>query len=611
MTKATTYSSPQSSANPSPQSSVRSSASSSAQASVTDQEILKRFWSYLRPHWKWVALAALSIPFSVGSTLFIPWMIINIVDGPLTEGDLQGLFTMVTLTGVAIAGGYIADSFYTFSLQRSGHLTIYEMRKDLYSHLLSLPRTFFDKRPVGVILTRITSDMEALGESMAAGVLSVFTDLLKTLGLLILLLSISWKLTLILLFLLPAVYVTANLLRRKLRYYYNQTREALAEATGYLQECMSGIKTIQLYAAEAKVHRSFEQKTKKFFQAQSWSNFYDASLFSIIEGITSVSLALMVWYGSGQILAGTVTLGVLVGFINTLHRIFVPIREFTQQITVFQRALSSLENIERLFQESPESHETAALTPEQEETLQNFEELCFENVSFRYQEENPWVLKNISFTIRRGERVALVGSTGSGKSTLIRVLTRTYTGYHGSIRLNGIELSLIPRTVLQRMMAMMQQDNYLFEETVAFNIGLNRESVSQEMVEQAAKYVYADSFIEQFPDQYQYPLLAEGKNLSAGQGRLLVFARAIAGKSDMIIMDEATSSVDSVTESLIQKAIERIFEEKTVIAIAHRLSTIRHSDLILVLSDGEVLERGTHDTLLEKQGFYAGLLEKL
>jgi len=589
---------------------------------VNDWELFQRFLVYVRPYWKSVVLGVATVPFSIAATLLLPWLLIQIIDEHVIPGDLDGLFRIVVLMAGAVAVGYFSDSIYTFSLQKTGQLAISAMRSDLYAHILSMPRSFFDQRPIGVILTRLTSDMEALNDSLAIGVLSIFTDFLKTIALLILLIILSWKLTLVVLLILPPIYFVSNFLRSRLRHYYNLTREALADSTGYLQECLNGVKTIQLYAAEAKVRKQFEAKTRHFFKAQTHSNFYDAALFSVIEGITSIALALMLWYGAQQILTGLVSIGVLVGFINTLNRIFVPIREFTQQISVFQRSLSALENIDKLFREIPEDQDTADMpsyatnsrkyTPEEiMKRFQEFEELRFENVHFRYTEDGPWVLQGVSFIVRKGDRLAIVGATGSGKSTIVRILTRTYTRYQGSIKINGVELYEISRDHLQLMIAMMQQDSHLFEESIGFNIALNRPEVSPEKVKEAAKYVYAHTFIEFLPEKYDFKILEGGKNLSEGEGRLIVFARALAGESDLIVLDEATSSVDSVTENLIQKAIERIFHDKTVIAIAHRLSTIRNSDLILVVDAGKIVERGSHVELMQLSGVYASLLETL
>ncbi|MBF0286657.1 MAG: ABC transporter ATP-binding protein [SAR324 cluster bacterium] len=575
-----------------------------------DWILLGIFFRYLIPYWKLVFLSLIAIPFAVGATLMQPWLIIRIVDDYVMVSNLEGLYQMAFLLAATVVIGYIGDAIYTYALQKAGLMGISDMRKELFAHVMQLPRIFYDHNPVGVILTRLTSDMEALGESMAVGVLSILTDIVKTLALFILLLYISWKLTLVILLLLPVIYVISNFLRSKLRYYYNQTREALADSTGFLQECLNGVKTVQLYAAETKVIRRYKEKTREFLKAQTRSNFYDASLFSIIEGITSISLGLMIWYGSGQILAGFITIGILIGFINTLNRIFIPIRQFTQQISAIQRALAALEHIHRLFQEPPEDTVESVSTAHQE-TLREFQELRFNNVYFRYSSQGPDILKGVTFQIKKGDRLALVGTTGSGKSTIVRILTKNYTNYQGSITINGVELSDIPRAQLDQLIAMMQQDVYLFNESIAFNIGLHRPGIGKKEVQAAAEYVYAHSFIEQLPGDYDFPILDNGKNLSAGQAQLVSFARAIAGSNEMIILDEATSSVDSVTENLIQKATEKVFQEKTVIAIAHRLSTIQHSDLILVMQEGKIAERGTHQELINTQGLYANLLKSL
>ena len=484
------------------------------------------------------------------------------------------------------------------------------MRKELYSHSLTLPRSYFDSHPIGVTLSRLTSDTEAVGESVAVGVLSLFTDVVKTVGLFVFLFYLSWKLTLVVMLVLPALYAIITILRRKLRHYFYASREALAEASAYLQECLNGIKTIQLYAAERKVLARFEQKNRRFFKAQTRSNVYDALLYSLIDGLTSITLALMIWYGTGQILSGVITIGILVGFINTLGRIFIPVREFAQQFSLIQRALSALEHITGLFEERPEekrypSKKMAGLLKG------DFTGLCFKDLSFTYKPDGPMALKGIDFCLKKGERIAIVGATGSGKSTILRLLTKSYGNYSGSILLNGTELSRIDKNDLLRKVALMQQDVFLFDESIAFNISLDRPGITREVVRRSAEYVFADRFIEKLPGKYDYMVKGNGKNLSAGQAQLISFARAIAGKSELILLDEATASVDSVTENLIRKAIEKIFRYKTVIAIAHRLSTIRNSDLILVLKEGEIVERGGHEYLLKKGGYYAELVRNM
>ena len=561
----------------------------------------------MSPYRKWVVFSLVAVPFSIVGTLLNPWLLIKIVDNYLVAAEIKGLIFMVSLLAGTVAFNYIADAVYTYSLQRAGQLAIADMRKDLYHHSLTLPRKYYDNTPIGVTLSRLTSDGEAIGESVAVGVLSLITDIIKTVALFIFLLYLSWQLTLVIFCLLPPVYFLTNLLRNKLRIYYNESREGLADATAYLQECLNGIRTIQLYAAEMKVISRFKKKNKRFLAAQTKSNVYDALLYSVIEGLTAVTMAGIIWIGTGSILKGVVTIGVLVGFINTLNRLFIPIREFAQQISLIQRALSALEHIDSLFSEPSEKEQ---LTPPAKSERVSFRELEFKGVDFSYNEGSQ-VLNQVSFSLRRGENIAIVGATGSGKSTILKLITKAYGDYRGNIRLNGQELRDFSKAELLSCITLMQQDVFLFNESIRFNISLGRPGIDVQEVREAAEFVYATEFIDRFKEGLDYKVIDNGKNLSAGQAQLISFARAIAGKSDLILLDEATSSVDSVTENLIQKATAKILKEKTVIAIAHRLSTIQNSDLILVMKEGHIVEQGNHQELLKKGGYYLQLLKRM
>jgi ATP-binding cassette subfamily B protein len=564
----------------------------------------------MKPFRFWVVLALAAIPFTTAASVLLPMLLVHIVDGYIVVGNLSGLYTMTYLFAGAVILGYLADGTYTYSLQKAGQLSIAEMRKELFIHTLKLPRSYFDKHPIGVTLSRLTSDMETIGESIAVGVLALVTDLFKTISLLFFLLYLSWQLTLLILIVFPIVYIVVSFIRKRLRTYFNKARDALAAATGYLQESLNGIKTIQLYVAESKVAAGFKRKNKQFLDAQTNGNTYDAVLFSIIDGLTSVTLALVIWYGTGQILKGLITIGALIGFINTLSRIFIPIREFAQQIALIQRAFAALEHINNLFDKHTEKDyqpEVSAKKP----TFDAFESLQFDNVSFHYSRDNEQVLKNVSFQLKKGEKIAIVGTTGSGKSTILKLITKAYTHYSGSIRLNGRELDRITKEELCRKVTLMHQDVHLFNESLAFNISLNRPGIEADEISKAVDYVQAHEFIDQLPEKLNYQIIDHGSNLSAGQAQLISFARAIAGNSELILLDEATSSVDSLTEELIQKAIEKIFDEKSVIAVAHRLSTIRKSDRILVLKEGKIVEEGNHQNLLEKNGYYVQLLHSM
>jgi ATP-binding cassette subfamily B multidrug efflux pump len=576
--------------------------------------VVYRFLGHFRPYRRQVILGVSLIPVSVTFSILFPWLIMRIIDEQLVPGVSEGfMFSILALVGVLL-GNFVADAIFNYSLQSAAQYAIRDIRAEMFSRVLQFPRRYFDKTPMGVTLTRLTSDLEAISESFTQGFLSMIRDVLVTLALLIFLLFISWKLTLVLVLIGPLIYYITEVLRRLLRDTYLTARVVLSQSTGYLQECLSGVKTVQLYNAEADVQRRYGGYTEDFCQAQSKSNLYDSALYSIIEGITTVSMGLIIWYGSKEILAATISLGILVGFINTLDKIFVPIRDFTSQMASIQRAFAAFDHIEDIYQQETEGEAVSGgqlLTVEQRQHLETFRTLAFESVSFKYNDNGPYVLSDVSFELNRGDKIALVGSTGSGKSTILRLLTKTYGNYHGSIKLNGIELKDIPKAEVGKFFSLMQQEVFLFNETIAFNIGLAQESNNEQLVVDAAKYVYADKFIERLPGQYNFVLQGNGSNLSAGQGQLIAFARAIAGGSEVVMLDEATSSVDSVTEQLIQKAIDHVFEEKTVIAIAHRLSTIAHSDQILVLDGGAIIERGTHKTLMAKMGFYANLVQQL
>ncbi len=576
--------------------------------------VVSRFLGHFRPYRKQVFVGVALIPVSVAFSILFPWLIMRIIDEQLVPGISEGLlWSCLVLVGVLV-GNFLADAVFNYSLQSAAQYAIRDIRAEMFSRVLQFPRRYFDKTPMGVTLTRLTSDLEAISESFTQGLLSMIRDVLVTIALLIFLLLISWKLTLVLLLIGPLIYYITQVLRRLLRDSYLRARVVLSQGTGYLQECLAGIKTVQLYNAEVAVQSRYGGYTGEFCQAQSKSNLYDSALYSIIEGITTISMGLIIWYGSKEILAATISLGVLVGFINTLDKIFVPIRDFTSQMASIQRAFAAFDHIEEIYQQGTEGESGSAgqtLGSHSRQLLETFRTVEFDAVSFKYNEDGPYVLRDVTFELNRGDKIALVGSTGSGKSTILRLLTKTYGNYEGSIKLNGLELRDIPKAEVGKFFSLMQQEVFLFNESIAFNIGLARESSDSQLVIDAARYVYADKFIEQLPGQYDFVLQNNGGNLSAGQGQLITFARAIAGGSEVVMLDEATSSVDSVTEQLIQKAIDHVFEEKTVIAIAHRLSTIQHSDQILVLDGGAIIERGTHEALMAKTGFYANLVQQL
>ncbi|MCG9674719.1 ABC transporter ATP-binding protein/permease [Vibrio chagasii] len=576
-----------------------------------DLKYLKHFFKFAKKYKGSAILGIAMLPLSVITSLLFPWLIIQVIDVQLSHGDMDGLLEYVFYLVAVLIVSYVVDTTYAYNLRKTGQYTITDMRSVLFARVLKLPRSYFDNTPIGVTLSRLTSDLETIGETFVQSVVGLVKDSINTIALLVMMFLIDWKLTLIVLIIMPPVmYLTVHV-RNRLRALYKVTRSSLAQGIGFLQEVLFGMKTVQMYRAEAQVEQRYQGYTDEFLRAQKKINKYDAILFSFISGITSITIAVMIWYGSEQVIEGALTLGVLIAFINTLEKVFVPIRDFTSQIASIQSSFAAFDHIEELFVEPTEEEGRNLLPSEQvAKPLEQLESLEFKNVSFRYKGDAPHVLKNVSFVLEKGHQIALVGSTGSGKSTILRLISKTYQDYEGSILLNGIELSQISSEDSAHLFSMMMQDVHLFEETIAFNIALGKEHLSSAEIEQAARYVYADKFIEQLPQGYGFQLDKNGANLSVGQTQLISFARAVAQGGQLMMLDEATSSVDSITEDLIQKAMQRLFKEKTVIAIAHRLSTVRHSDTILVLEKGEIVEQGNHQQLVAHNGIYAGLLQE-
>jgi len=538
-----------------------------------DWQLLRKYAGYFKPHKKWFFLSLASIPVTTAAGIYFLWLVENIVDEYIIPGNVDGLIRQIVFLALALLLNILFDGFYSYSFSKAGNLAIVDLRKQMFGKSLRFPLSYFDKKPIGVTLSRLTSDMESVSESFAAGILGLLADSIKTLALVGYLFYLNWRLTLVLLLVVPLIILVISYLRKKIRKAYNISRTSLAKSAAYLQEALNGMKTVQLFSAEEKVFNKYDGLNKEFSDAQNSSNIYDSFLYSIVEGITSVATALVIWYGAIQIWDYGYTMGVLIVFVTTLERLFI--------LSTIQRALSALEHISELFHQKVEDP-TAKPEDSAPEPIA-LQEIEFKNVSFSYSEDGPDVLKNVSFKLRKGDRLALVGTTGSGKSTIIRLLAKTYTGYRGSIKINGTELSEIPIVQVREIISVMHQDIYMFNDTVEFNISLGRDSVTKTDVEQAASFVYASRFIDQLPGGYRFVVQDNGDNLSKGQAQLISFARAIAGNSELIILDEATSAVDSITEQYIQQAIANIFSLKTVIAVAHRLSTIKNSDMILVL----------------------------
>lgn len=572
---------------------------------MKDIKLLIRFYQYLKPYRKLIFISIFCIPITIACSVFFPLITVDIFKGLEKDSiEKNELFSNIQILIFVIIVGYLSKTVFTLCLQIAGLQGLRDLRAQLFNHTIHLPRKYYDRQPNGVILAKHTSDFEALGESMAIGALGMLTDFLEVIILTIVLMLISFKLTVVILLVIPPLFFIVSFLRKKLRAAYQLARKHLANSTGYLQECLNGIKTIQLYSAEDEVKEKYGQGTLDFCLAQKKSNIYDALLFSIIEGITAICLGLLLWVAKGAIDVSWLSIGVLLVFMHSFPKLFVPIRDFTQHLAVIQRSLAALEHIFGIIDEKSEPYQE-----ENSNSLSPINTIEFKNVTFRYGEDQPDVLKGITFKLEKGETLALVGSTGSGKSTIVRLLTRIYDQYQGSILINDIELNSIPKKQINQFIASMNQDTFLFNRDIAFNIGLNRTGVTEEHVTKAAQTVYADTFIEELEGKYEFKVENSGENLSAGQAQLISFARTIAANREVIVLDEATSTVDSITEQTIEKATKKLFEGRTVIAIAHRLSTIRQADLILVMENGIITERGNHDSLYQQKGLYRKMID--
>ncbi len=577
--------------------------------------LLRMLWPEL-VRWRWLFFGVvLLLPISAVMASIPPWLIKVAIDDYLlpaaNEGSLapywSGLVKVASLAIAAVLVDYVTDAVYITSMQRVGQNLLAALRTRVFAHSLRLPRAYFDSHPIGTVLTRITSDVEALGESLSSNAMQLVVDVLKMVAFLIAMFLLDWRLTLALLLIVPLLLAAIRFFRVRIRSAFYEARHALSEATGWLQECLAGVKVLQLFRAEASALQSYTRKNQRFLRAQNTSNFHDAALYSIVESVTVLAMVVVLAFGASQVQFGILSLGVLVAFMEYIQRLFVPLKEFSQQLALLQRSMAALSHINQICETPPAVSEQHHLDPKP--SKEEFHSLEFRQVRFAYTPEGEEILKGVNFSLQRGQTLAIVGATGAGKSSIVKLLMRAYEGYQGHILLNGRELKEYHAETLARLIAVVHQDVFLFQGSLAFNIAM--EEIPSQQMRQAAEYTQAAGFIERLKGGYQHQVQRGGSNFSAGQRQLLSLARAVAWESELIVLDEATSAVDSITEQAIQTAVHKLFQDRTVIAIAHRLSTIRSADSILVIDQGRVAESGSHETLLQHAGLYAKLVSNL
>ena len=571
-----------------------------------DVQLLFRLWEYVRPY-RVIFLALLTVlPIASGLMLLQPYLLKIGIDRYVESADVAGLSGVAAVFFLAVLGEFVALYLQYYLTMSVAQRSLHDLRRDLFEHMERLPQAFFDKNPVGRLVTRVTTDVDVLNEAFATGAMTIFMDLLTLSGIVVLLLWLDWRLAAVTLTVVPLLLLAINFFRKRARVTYRTIRERIARINSFLQEAISGMAIIQLFAHERESYAEFDAHNASHRDANHLSNIYEASLFSIVEAVSSISMAVVVWYGSGQILAGVIAFGTLVAFIEYMQKFFVPIRDFSAKYAVLQSAMTAAERIFQLLDTEPEPDASSASVPAVRDEERGA--VTLENVWFAYKREE-WVLRDVSVTVQPGETVAIVGATGSGKTTLTKLLGRSFDVAKGSVRVSGRDVREWPLGDLRREVGIVLQDAFLFTGDVASNVALGRDGVSEADLWRTVRAANLGAFVESLPRGMQEPIRERGNNLSAGQRQLLAIARALAYDPRILVLDEATSSVDTETEQRIQEALERLLQGRTAIVIAHRLSTVEHADRIVVLHHGEVREVGTHEELLERGEIYARLYE--
>lgn len=569
-----------------------------------DSRLMKRLLQYMKPYRWFAALAVFLLLLGSISRLVQVKLTQVAIDENIVPKESEGFFEIVMIFLAVMGLTFVASFIQTYLTQWLGQKVQYDIRMQLFRHLQKLHLGFFDRNPVGRLLTRVTNDVNVLNEMFSSGVVTIIGDLVMIFLIVGYMVIENWRLALITLAVLPLLVLATAIFRKKVREVYRDVRLRLARLNAYLQEHITGMSIVQLFVQEKRVYEGFDTINQDLRSAHQRSIYYYATFFPTVEVIGVLSTILILYFGGIRVTNDIMTLGQLVAFIQLAELFYRPIRDLSDKYNVLQSSMASSERIFKLLDTDP-----AIQDVDSPKKLDSFSgKIEFENLWFAYKDED-WVLKDVSFTVEPKEKIAIVGATGAGKSSLISLLFRFYDYQKGTIALDGVDLKQIEVDSLRRRMALVLQDVFLFSGDYAGNVRLRNEEITDEQVKQALNRVGFDRFVEKLPNGLQSPIRERGATLSTGQKQLLSFARALAFNPDILILDEATSSVDTETEQLIQQALEELMKDRTSIVIAHRLSTIEKADKIVVLHHGQVKEIGRHDQLLKQRGLYFKLYQ--
>jgi ATP-binding cassette subfamily B multidrug efflux pump len=571
-----------------------------------DRALLGRLVRYLRPYR--LAVAASLVLLFTGAALELagPYLTKVALDRALPDRDVGLLGWLVAAYAGSLVLAFLCEYAHTLLTTWLGQRVMFDLRVEVFGHLQRLSLRYFDRNPVGRLMTRVTNDVEQLNEAFSSGLVTIFGDVFTLLFILGMMLQLNWRLALVTFTVLPLVALATFFFRGLIRKAYGDIRVRLARINAFTQEHVSGIRIVQLFGREARTLSRFKKVNEDHLEANLRSITYYAAFFPIVEVLTAVALATILWYGGGETIQGTMTVGVVAAFLQYTRRFFRPIQDLSEKYNILQGAMAASERIFGLLDTEPDVRDD----PEPRHLpTPGRGEIEFRDVWFRYGDGDPWVLKGVSFTARPGERVAIVGATGAGKSTIISLLMRFYEATRGEVLFDGVPVRTVPVAELRGRISLVLQDVFLFSEDVSTNIRLGNGDIPDARVREAARRVGADRFIARLPGGYGQPLGERGTSLSVGERQLVSFARALAFDPLVLVLDEATSSVDSEVEAQIDEALGELMRGRTSLVIAHRLSTVQGADQILVLHHGEIRERGTHAELLRRGGLYARLHE--